>query len=889
MNTSIKLKHIILSTLLLLIALPKAFSQSVTILPKLQTNADTLSTRFFRMTEGAGMYKVMLSDDKGNGIWAPYQIFTDAYWTLNDTYQLYLATSSNLGVGTDSPAYKLDVKNTASPVIANFSGSSTIGAGIRLSSGVSGSINEIPVSTEWQIFHSGSDISNENGGNGQLHFKDQEGTRMILRNNGRVGIGVTNPSEMLEVDGNARINGRIDIRNTGSSVFIGEEAGENDDLTGNYNTFVGFFAGKANVGGGDNVGIGAGSLENNVSGRNNTALGRLALVNNISGESNVALGIYAGANAGGNNNVFLGAHAGDDNTGGNNNVFLGTHTGNNATGSFNTFLGANAGGNSGGSYNVFLGKGAGEDEQGNDKLYIHNSNTTTPLIYGDFVQRNLGVNGRLIIGAHTPLENASKLDVSATQDARFIVQSWAPTSYNTLIVARLLSSTNVAPQLRFERAGNNYVDIGQDSNGSFVVGGGENPRLAVESSGQVGIGTKTPASQLEIVSTAKETLEAASSSTVGTWFSLKNSSSGGKKWHFISTGSANTEVKGSLLIKEEDTARMFIETATGEVGFGTVTPNSQLEVSGTGNEMLRATSSSTTGTWFSLLNTSTGGNNWKMISTGSANGEGVGHLILKDNTGTKVFFKSNGAVGIGTSTPTQAKLVINGSLSNNLSYGYLNSNGSTSTASGTNSYSIYTTDRIATSEVNVYSDERIKKVKGLSDNASDLATLMNIQITNYQLIDSISKGNTNYKKVVAQQVEEVYPSAVTKITDFVPDIYQLSSIEKGFIPLTKTTLKAGDKLKLISEEKQETVEVLSVSVNGIQVNSDRNGKVFVYGREVNDFRTVDYEALTTLNISATQQLLKRIEILEKENQRINQLAQEIESLKNILLVSQKGK
>ncbi len=43
------------------------------------------------------------------------------------------------------------------------------------------------------------------------------------------------------------------------------------------------------------------------------------------------------------------------------------------------------------------------------------------------------------------------------------------------------------------------------------------------------------------------------------------------------------------------------------------------------------------------------------------------------------------------------------------------------------------------------------------------------------------------------------------------------------------------------------------------------GKVFVYGKKVNDLHTVDYDALTTLNISATQALLKKIELLEKEN------------------------
>lgn len=759
MNISIKLQHLTLSILFSIITLSEVFSQSVTILPKSQYNTDTLSTRFFKMTEGAGLFNVMMSDDKGYGFWVPYQILTDAYWAISNTNHLYQTVPFNLGIGTDDPSYKLDVRQNNANIIASFSGNNSSGTGLRLSTGVTGSTDGFPISTEWQLYHSGSGTTSENGGLGQLHFKDQTGTKMILRNNGRVGIGVLNPSEMLEVNGNARINGRIDIRNTGLGVFIGEGAGRNDDLTQKYNTFIGFDAGTAITSGSNNLAIGAGALETNVTGAFNVAVGRLALVGNTSGGSNVAIGSYAGANAKG-------------------------------------------------SYNIFIGDGAGSNATGNDKLYIHNSNSATPLIYGDFFERNLGVNGRLLVGSHTPYENSGKFDVLANENARFIVQDWT-TFNNTIVVSRLLSTTGKAPQMRFQGVGAGYIDIGQDTNGSFVVEGEDNSRFVVENTGQVGIGTRTPASQLEIVSTANETLDAISSSTTGTWLGIKN--------------------------------------------------------------------------------TSTNGNSWKLISTGSSNSEGAGHLLLKDNSGSKVIFKSNGAVGIGTETPTQARLVINGSQTKNLSYGYLNNNASTGTASGTNYYSIYTSDRIATSELNVYSDARIKDIEGISNNEKDLQTLSQIEITDYTLKDKISKGNSHYKKVIAQQVEKAYPSAVTKMTDFIPDIYQLSSIENGFIPLTKTTLKTGDKLKLIYEEKQEIVEVLSVSATGIQVNSERSGKVFVYGREVNDFRTVDYEALTTLNISATQALLKRIEALEKENQDIRQLKKDVESLKNLILADQKGK
>lgn len=840
MNTSTKLKRTALLVVFSLTLFTQDFAQSVTILPVSQTNKDTLSTRVLRITEGAGPLKILMSDQLGTGNWVDASLFTDVYWKTNNSGHLYQFPYVNLGVGTSNPSYKLDVRQTNANIIASFSGNNSNGTGIRISSEVSGTIDNSPISTEWQLYHSGAGITSENGGYGQLHFKDQTSTKMILRNNGRLGIGVLNPAEMLEVNGNVRVGGKIDIRNTGNSVYIGEEAGKKTDLSDKYNTFIGYFSGKSTVNGGHNVAIGAGSLENNTSGDYNTVVGRLALINNVSG----------------------------------------TH---------NTVLGASAGYSSTGSYNVFLGYNAGSDETGNDKLYIHNSSSTTPLIYGDFFERNMGVNGRLIIGAHTPYESASKLDVIANENARFIVQNWSPASNNTLVVARLFSKTSKAPQMRFEGIGSGWLDIGQDSNGSFVVEGDDVSRFVVQNTGKVGVGVQSPAAQLEVSANVNEVIQATSSAKYGAWFRLKNTSTGGKTWNFISTGEFNTEGAGSLAIKEETSDRMFIKSGTGQVGFGTANPGSQLEVVGTTNETLQAISSSGTGTWFSIKNTSTNGNTWKLISLGNSNTEGAGHLLIKDAGGSKMIIKSNGAVGIGTETPTKARLVVNGSQLTNLSYAYFNGNASTGTASGTNYYSIYTSDRIATSELNVYSDARIKKIKGLSDNLQDLNLLKDIQITNYQLVDSVSKGNSSYKKVIAQQVEEVYPSAVTKMTDFIPDIYQLSSIENGFIPLTRTTLQVGDKLKLITDEKQEIAEVLSVTTKGIQVNSERSGKVFIYGREVNDFRTVDYEALTTLNISATQALLKRIEVLEKENQEIKQLAKQVENLKNLVLMSQKGK
>ena len=59
-----------------------------------------------------------------------------------------------------------------------------------------------------------------------------------------------------------------------------------------------------------------------------------------------------------------------------------------------------------------------------------------------------------------------------------------------------------------------------------------------------------------------------------------------------------------------------------------------------------------------------------------------------------------------------------------------------------------------------------------------------------------------------------------------------------------------------------------------------SGSVFVYGREVDDFRTVDYEAISMLNVSATQELLKRIEALEDQNNVLKAQNSELLKLKS---------
>lgn len=113
------------------------------------------------------------------------------------------------------------------------------------------------------------------------------------------------------------------------------------------------------------------------------------------GDYNTMVGYVAGYKTTiGSNNLFMGYAAGYYNTSGNANVFIGRNTGlNNLTGSSNLFIGQSAGySNTEGSNNVFIGVDAGFYETGSKRLYIA-SGRTNPLIYGEFDNKILKVNG----------------------------------------------------------------------------------------------------------------------------------------------------------------------------------------------------------------------------------------------------------------------------------------------------------------------------------------------------------------------------------------------------------------------------------------------------------------------------------------------------------------
>jgi hypothetical protein len=225
-------------------------------------------------------------------------------------------------------------------------------------------------------------------------------------------------------------------------------------------------------------------------------------------------------------------------------------------------------------------------------------------------------------------------------------------------------------------------------------------------------------------------------------------------------------------------------------------------------------------------------------------------------------------VGIGTSTP-RYPLEVQGS--RDLSPGkvgqffYNSQSGSTGTnitTTGTYPVGIFCAQIIVSAGVVATSDVRIKNVIGRSDAASDLAKLMQIEVTDYKYKDEVGQGAQPEKKLIAQQVEKVYPQAVGSSVGVVPDIYQQATMENGWVILA-TNLQIGDRVRLITDAGASVHEVREVANGKFRTDlSAPNGPVFVFGREVKDLRFVDYEAISMLNVSATQELLRKVQVLE---------------------------
>ena len=182
---------------------------------------------------------------------------------------------------------------------------------------------------------------------------------------------------------------------TNQNVLIGTSAGFNLTSSSDNNTFLGYESGLSGFNIQESVYIGSRAGRNSTStntifigsgtgesatGNDNLVIGNRSYTQPTSGTSNTIIGNEAGDDIQGNNNVVIGKFAGFPVL--DNNVIIGTE----ASSMSNPNTGC-----------VIIGYQAGQNNNFDDRLMIHNSNTNTPLLDGDFANNTLTINGDLTV------------------------------------------------------------------------------------------------------------------------------------------------------------------------------------------------------------------------------------------------------------------------------------------------------------------------------------------------------------------------------------------------------------------------------------------------------------------------------------------------------------
>jgi hypothetical protein len=253
----------------------------------------------------------------------------------------------------------------------------------------------------------------------------------------------------------------------------------------------------------------------------------------------------------------------------------------------------------------------------------------------------LDSSGNVGIGITSP---AAKLDVAGTVNI-----TGTTTIDNVLILER--AETAYGAGLRFSEAGTKNWELKQDQDGGnndslLLANASDSPVITFEQSGNVGIGTTSPADKLHLGNSSNLLFERGGE--------LRSKDTGGIVRTITRVNSANELEYGwsgagpvKFMGGGSYTERMRIHT-NGNVGIGTASPSATLEVDGSSGA-----TATFRGETQSTVSLKAGSTHNYLVGTTS------GDISLRPNGSASVTLKADGNVGIGTTSPSY-KLDVNG-------------------------------------------------------------------------------------------------------------------------------------------------------------------------------------------------------------------------------------
>jgi hypothetical protein len=580
----------------------------------------------------------------------------------NGTVRMTILSGGSVGIGTTTPASKLDVNGDAA-IRAN-------GSTLKLYGTDHSYIEFYPITSAGRKGYFG--FGSANTTTLTLANESTNGHTVLLTNGtGNVGIGTTSPAYKLDVSGSAK-TGTLTINTNGQSYTISSYYGVD---TSGQNIFIGGGGLNSNTNdpgipeyGSFNTSLGVGALSNNTLGYYNTAVGTSALVFNTEGNSNTAIGVLSLINnTTGNRNTGIGLSALLNNTVGSLNIAIGTNSlyansiadqnvsigveslFENSTGARNTAIGYQAGyaggatGNISGSNNIFIGYNSiGEGENESNRTWIGNLSTTSTWVGGNLLvgkrtngnykldisgsgnfTGNLTVTGSIIANSFTgSLFGTASWAINALTASSadsFVVRNSLTASNalisNTLTVQTIIAQT-ITSSTDFVTGSTRFGSLLTNTHqftGSVSITGSLNvigPATINNLTGSLfGTASFATSASFTISSSFATSASLALSSSFATSASFAVSSSRAVTSSFALTASfinatgSNAFIQGGnsfgttallgtndaqdLVFETNGSVRMTIGGSNGNVGIDTTNPTAKLHITGSTNSMLR--------------------------------------------------------------------------------------------------------------------------------------------------------------------------------------------------------------------------------------------------------------------------------------------------------------
>ena len=162
------------------------------------------------------------------------------------------------------------------------------------------------------------------------------------------------------------------------------------------------------------------------------------------------------------------------------------------------------------------------------------------------------------------------------------------------------------------------------------------------------------------------------------------------------------------------------------------------------------------------------------------------------------------------------------------------------------------------------SDERVKTDICHMNNDDCYNVIKNAPVISYTLqYDPKQRKRYGF---LAHEIEQLDNTLVSNITDYIPNVMKKVTVKNNTISIKDHNLKKGDKIKIFIDGRLETVLIISIAKCSFKIDTYKmdGKKIFVYGTEIKDFKTIDYAQMFAISMGALKKVMAKVDILESQ-------------------------